>query len=125
MKRALAFLLLALMALNLFKGASVIVWFEVNQAYIAANLCENRFKPVSRCEGSCVLMQKMTEVNPSAEESAPVPAELPDEQSFSYLPPSGIHFDLSGQNTLCSHPFFILMNYRKLWQFSFFHPPEA
>ncbi len=33
--------------------------FKVNQGYIASVLCENRDKPVLKCEGKCVLSKKI------------------------------------------------------------------
>lgn len=33
--------------------------FELNQKYIAANLCENRNKPWLHCDGKCFFMKKI------------------------------------------------------------------
>lgn len=35
--------------------------FKINQAYIAKNTCENRFRPQMHCNGNCVLMKKLKE----------------------------------------------------------------
>ena len=35
--------------------------FKINQDYIAKNLCENRTKPVLKCNGKCQLVKKLKE----------------------------------------------------------------
>lgn len=37
----------------------VLAWFQANQSYIIAELCENRDKPAMHCNGQCVLMKKL------------------------------------------------------------------
>jgi len=49
------FSLLSANCSNLF----VFMGFEVNQKYIAAELCENRDKPQMHCNGKCYLMKKL------------------------------------------------------------------
>lgn len=51
----LLFSLLSANCANLF----VFMGFEVNQKYIAAELCENRDKPQMHCNGKCYLMKKL------------------------------------------------------------------
>ncbi|MDX2190455.1 MAG: hypothetical protein SFY32_11380 [Bacteroidota bacterium] len=51
-----------LLVVFLFSSASrfgVILSFKLNQRYIAKNLCENRFKPKSSCEGKCYLAKQL------------------------------------------------------------------
>jgi hypothetical protein len=52
------FLVLSLLSANL-SGLMVFLGFEVNQSYIAEELCENRDKPQLHCEGKCYLMKKL------------------------------------------------------------------
>ncbi|MBL7753239.1 MAG: hypothetical protein JNM44_02085 [Chitinophagaceae bacterium] len=49
---------------------SVLIKWQWNQAYIAANLCENRSKPEMNCCGRCVLKKDL-----QALESSPVSSE--------------------------------------------------
>jgi hypothetical protein len=42
-----------------FSTLFVIMGFNLNRAYIAKNLCENRFRPKMNCNGKCVLMKKL------------------------------------------------------------------
>jgi len=51
----LLFSLLSANCSNLF----VFMGFEVNQKYIATELCENRDKPEMHCNGKCYLMKKL------------------------------------------------------------------
>lgn len=37
----------------------VMAWFNMNQDYIASNLCENRDKPQTRCNGRCQLSKQL------------------------------------------------------------------
>lgn len=47
--------MLLLVAVKVMALPLIILQFSVNQEYIAANLCENRSKPVLRCHGKCQL----------------------------------------------------------------------
>ena len=51
-------LILSLLSANLSRYF-VYVGFEFNKNYIAANLCENRDKPVMQCLGKCYLSKKL------------------------------------------------------------------
>jgi hypothetical protein len=51
-------LLVSLLSANL-SGLLVYMGFEVNQKYIAKELCENRAKPEMHCNGKCYLMKKL------------------------------------------------------------------
>lgn len=42
---------------------SIVAWFEINQEYIAATLCENRDKPELVCCGKCVLTKKLSKAD--------------------------------------------------------------
>ncbi len=58
-RRLIAFtLLLALISSTLSK-LFVYAEFKSNQAFIAANLCENRGRPELNCQGKCYLMKKL------------------------------------------------------------------
>lgn len=51
-------LLFSLLCANL-SNAFVYLGFEVNQKYIAKELCENKDKPQMHCNGKCYLMKKL------------------------------------------------------------------
>jgi hypothetical protein len=58
-KSLLAYLLIATILAGNFTPFIIYAGFKVNQRYIATVLCENRDKPVLKCEGKCVLSKKI------------------------------------------------------------------
>ena len=47
--------------------------FKLNQAYIAAELCENRFEPLVLCSGSCYLDKQLEALDGKEQPASPVP----------------------------------------------------
>ena len=59
LRRVISFVLLfSVISANLSR-LYVFAGFELNQKYIASNLCENRDKPWMHCNGKCYLMKKI------------------------------------------------------------------
>jgi hypothetical protein len=54
-----AFLLIVAILGGSFSRLFIYAGFELNQKYIAANLCENRDKPWLHCDGKCYFMKKI------------------------------------------------------------------
>lgn len=52
-------ILILLIMTQTFAKWAVVASFYMNKGYISLNLCENRFRPVLKCKGNCVLMKKM------------------------------------------------------------------
>lgn len=50
---------LILVATQTFSKWFMLMEYQLNKDYIAANLCENRAKPELKCHGKCQLMKKM------------------------------------------------------------------
>ena len=59
MKFIAAPILILLLVTQTFSKWVVVISFNLNRDYIAKNLCENRYRPVLKCNGNCVLMKKM------------------------------------------------------------------
>jgi len=59
----------------------VIVWYEANQDYVAAELCENKEKPQLHCNGKCFLKKQLNKV-----EHTPDGKQLPAKKVKSELP---------------------------------------
>ena len=53
--------------------AWVYIAFKLNQSYIAAVLCENRFEPLVLCSGSCYLDQQLEALDGKDQPSSPAP----------------------------------------------------
>jgi len=59
MKKVAAFLLLLAFSLQTFSQGLTLLVFYRQQAYIKANLCENRYRPMLHCDGKCILAKKL------------------------------------------------------------------
>lgn len=72
MRKATAISLCIVLTLSLVLKISAIVWYELNQSYIAAELCEQKEIMDNNCAGHCQLSQKLqlTE-NTNDEDDAP------------------------------------------------------
>lgn len=49
---------------------SIMAWFEINQDYIAATLCENRARPELVCCGKCVLTKQLKKAGDSEQQNS-------------------------------------------------------
>jgi hypothetical protein len=49
----------------------ILINFKINQAYIAANLCENKDEPESMCEGNCQLKKQIEQTQEAAQQQPP------------------------------------------------------
>lgn len=58
-KYPVTILLILLMAVQTFSKWCLILEYQVNKDFIAKNLCINRAKPASCCQGKCYLNKKM------------------------------------------------------------------
>lgn len=58
-RRVLTYLFLFTMVLYTFSQAIIVADFLLNQAEIAATLCENKDKPEMKCNGKCHLMKEL------------------------------------------------------------------
>ncbi|MBK7562103.1 MAG: hypothetical protein IPQ06_06715 [Chitinophagaceae bacterium] len=59
MKKLMALLLLLAFTTQTFSQGFALLHFYINQNYIAANQCENRYRPMLHCNGKCILAKKM------------------------------------------------------------------
>jgi hypothetical protein len=59
MKKLIASLLLVAFAAQSFSHVIIVANFYINRSYIAAKLCENRYRPMLKCNGKCILAQKI------------------------------------------------------------------
>lgn len=66
-KNILTLLLLGSLFLPMGCRLGIVGWFYLNQAYIAKELCVNRFEVASSCEGGCYLDSMLQEVEQEAE----------------------------------------------------------
>ena len=52
-------ILLLLLMTQAFSKWMIVLEYELNKEYIAANLCENKARPILKCKGKCQMAKKM------------------------------------------------------------------
>ena len=52
-------ILLLLLMTQAFSKWMIVIEYELNKEYIAANLCENKERPILKCKGKCQMAKKM------------------------------------------------------------------
>jgi hypothetical protein len=57
------FLLIVCMSFQCILRMYVVSWFKINEAYIIANLCENKDQPEVNCCGKCVLNKAFSKID--------------------------------------------------------------
>ena len=62
LKRTTSILLIIILSAGFFINIGIYTWFQLEQVYIASELCENRFVEESDCGGHCVLEKKINDV---------------------------------------------------------------
>jgi len=60
--------MLALLLVNISSPISVYLSYQLNKEYIATELCENKDRPELACNGQCVLMKKLQQINRQAQD---------------------------------------------------------
>jgi hypothetical protein len=63
MRSIISIFLLGIIALSVFGQGVMVVRYYYNKQYIAAELCQNRARPMLHCEGKCVLARKLQEAD--------------------------------------------------------------
>lgn len=63
MRSIISIFLLGIIALSVFGQGVVVIRYYINKQYIAAELCENRARPMLHCDGKCVLARKLQEAD--------------------------------------------------------------
>lgn len=63
LKTIISILLLFILSFSIGLKTIVVLQWQLNKEYIAKNLCENRKKPNSCCEGKCQLKKRLSKVD--------------------------------------------------------------
>lgn len=61
MRKLLTFLLIFAFLIQSTGGLHILISFHLNRAYIAKNLCTNRFDTIPVCKGQCYLNKQLAE----------------------------------------------------------------
>lgn len=59
MKKAVSIVLGLCLVCQCLVQLGIMGWYQLNKAYIAANLCENRARPEMHCNGKCYLKKQL------------------------------------------------------------------
>lgn len=120
-KKIITAVLLIAFAIHTFNRVVIVFGFYANQTVIAATLCENKDKPLLKCEGKCLLAKKL-KAQDKKEEQNPErkaenrPEDLSSRSFYSTLSITGLPEGHDWENSRNSgkpiHRSFIL-----------FHPP--
>lgn len=118
------FLIFAVFATN-FSLVFVYVGFKLNQQYVAANLCINRFKPSLHCNGKCYFMQKIKQAEDNDKKQAAKNSSTKLEVSFIEQPFSILFSEPVMVNLLSVG--FPVFNYQYTSRYltSIFKPPKG
>ena len=123
MKRLSIYLLALTLLLQSVAALWVWVGFYTNRDFIAKNLCENRFISNSSCQGQCVLMKKMKDLE-EKEQHLP-DTKLKEIHLFAHhyqaatLPKHWVH---TWMDNPTPHK---QIQYTRLFAISIFHPPTV
>lgn len=121
--RAIPLLLLVLSQVAFLPA--VTAWLSYNQAYIASELCENRFEPELMCSGRCYV-QEVTSAALGQEQDGEQ-APVVEDQRTGLSPFLPAHYALSVERDLYSfHPLPSVNELRpQLLSSGVFHPPRV
>src|SRR4051812_22236428 len=83
MKIAVSILLLMLISFQVMLKTFLVMDYNMNKGYIAANFCVNKAKPQMKCEGKCHLQKKITQ-SEEAEKTA-IPSSIKEKETTFFL----------------------------------------
>ena len=125
MKKAVAIIIFLSLLTQCVIQLGVWGYYQINKAYIAQNLCENRNKPQKNCCGKCYLRKQLKKVDEnSTSKKAPVKTEKSETVEFVVTPvftapQHFIAFISSVHNPVGQHM------YGHTVPFPIFHPPSV
>lgn len=126
MNKVTAIVLMLCLSCQLVLKLSIVAWFEINQEYIAATLCENKNKPELVCCGKCVLtkeLKKADDVEQKNQNNAPSKEERTAMVVFILPEQAKISSPFQEIISCIQHPA-IAKHHGILALHSIFHPPS-
>jgi hypothetical protein len=120
MKKIAALLLLLAFTAQTFSRSIVIFNFYIHQSYIAANQCENRYRPMLHCDGKCQLAKKLKNQEKKEQQNPELKLENKNEVISSR---SFFMIDLATPAPCYSHYFNFYAAKPVDRSFTVFHPP--
>lgn len=127
MNKITAYILFLCLSCQLVLKLSIVVWFEINQDYIAATLCENKARPELVCCGKCVLHKELRKADEAERKSHKDTNEKQERAAqVHFVLPAAIALpdNVIGQNDLqVQHPI-APHHFNTNISLSIFHPPS-
>lgn len=97
--------------------------YQVNKDYIAKNLCVNRSRPMSCCQGKCYLDKKLAK--DESPQQSPGKAGQKEESPLQLFAQNGMHSEWMAPVIIPSHSTRYLPARSQEFILSFFQPPQA
>lgn len=126
------FVFTAIVSVQSLQGFFTLVNWKINQAEITEKFCENKDKPILKCNGKCHLMKqlKLQEEQDEADASKPIkkaPLKYKKIKSSEWFEDKAYTFSLENSIQLVNRkPIFELFsNYSNQVIESCFHPPQV
>jgi hypothetical protein len=117
-----AILLLLSFFAQTFNEAFIVFGFYANQSYIAANLCENRYRPMLHCNGKCLLAKKLKQEEKRDQQNPGRKLESKSEViSCCSVLAANLSFFSTNKHHYCIYSEKDTIDF----SFSFFHPPSV
>lgn len=89
-KTAVAIMILLSLLLQSVVQLGIIGYYELNKAYIAKNLCENRDKPKMKCCGKCYLRKQLKKVEDNDHTSKNPSVKIEKNEVVPYIIPATV-----------------------------------
>ncbi len=120
-----SFIAILIASVFLFQSASkllIMADYEMNKEFIAKNLCENKEKPKSTCNGKCHLAKELKKQDKKENQTSNSQKEKYENQFYSEVKKSDvINTDLTNNQLVVLYQFTNYANYLD----SIFQPPRA
>ncbi len=120
-----SFIAILIASVFLFQSASkllIMADYEMNKEFIAKNLCENKEKPKSTCNGKCHLAKELKKQDKKENQTSNSQKEKYENQFYSEVKKSDvINTDLTNNQLAVLYQFTNYANYLD----SIFQPPRA
>ena len=120
-----SFIAILIASVFLFQSASkllIMADYEMNKEFIAKNLCENKEKPKSTCNGKCHLAKELKKQDKKENQTTNSQKEKYENQFYSEVKKSDvINTDLTNNQLVVLYQFTNYANYLD----SIFQPPRA
>lgn len=81
MRYLVTYLILLAFVFQIANRIYVLIDFQVNQKFIAENLCEKKDEPESCCEGSCHLSKELVKIEEKEDQSPANPSQTKKEKT--------------------------------------------